>query len=301
MDLQQAYYEERFENLFLKSRGSTFQEFFEKLMGLAYKSDFMACRPWGNRGDRKNDGFLKSERQLFQVYAPNEMKEAKAIKKIKEDFEGAKKYWEKYFTKWTFVHNANEGLPPHVQKVLLDSEKVEPDIKIEIWGLEELRTVFRKIVLEDKQVWLGFAPNAATKLRLGFADLQPIFENLAESPVSSVLLIKDIPKGKIEANTLSESIATLIKEGMSKADLVQQFFNKWYDPEFGEKVSNSFQAKYQTLKEKQFTPNQIFRELQIWAGGEKRGTPEHELAVLTILAYYFERCDIFEEPKGDKQ
>ena len=86
MDLQQAYYEQRFENLFLKSRGNTFQEFFEKLMGLAYKTDFMACRPWGNRGDRKNDGFLKSEQQLFQVYAPNEMKEAVAIKKITDDF-----------------------------------------------------------------------------------------------------------------------------------------------------------------------------------------------------------------------
>ena len=28
----------------------------------------------------------------------------------------------------------------------------------------------------------------------------------------------------------------------------------------------------------------------------ERGTPEHQLAVLTVLAYYFERCDIFEEP-----
>ena len=45
MDLQQAYYEHRFEILFLKSKGNTFQEFFEKLMGLAYKTDFMACRP----------------------------------------------------------------------------------------------------------------------------------------------------------------------------------------------------------------------------------------------------------------
>ena len=37
MDLQQAYYEQRFENLFLKSKGNTFQEFFEKLMGLLIK------------------------------------------------------------------------------------------------------------------------------------------------------------------------------------------------------------------------------------------------------------------------
>lgn len=82
MNLQQAFYEQKFENAFLRAKGDEFQTFFEKLMGLAYKADFMACRPWGKRGDRKNDGFLKSERRLFQVYAPNEMTEAKAVTKI---------------------------------------------------------------------------------------------------------------------------------------------------------------------------------------------------------------------------
>ena len=85
-------------------------------MGLAYKADFMACRPWGNRGDRKNDGFLKSERRLFQVYAPNEMTEAKAIAKIQEDFEGAKAYWGKHFDKWVFAHNAVKAFRPMCRK-----------------------------------------------------------------------------------------------------------------------------------------------------------------------------------------
>ena len=70
MDTQQACYEHQFEILFRKSKGNTFQEFFEKLMGLAYKTDFMACRPWGNRGDRKNDGFLRSEKQIVSSLCP---------------------------------------------------------------------------------------------------------------------------------------------------------------------------------------------------------------------------------------
>jgi hypothetical protein len=78
MNLPDAYYEQKFENEFLRAKGEAFQILFERLMGLAYKADFMACRPWGNQGDRKNDGFLKSERRLFQVYAPNEMDAAKA-------------------------------------------------------------------------------------------------------------------------------------------------------------------------------------------------------------------------------
>lgn len=301
MNLQQAYYELQFENLFLKSKGNTFQELFEKLMGFAYKADFMACRPWGNRGDRKNDGFLKSEQQLFQVYAPNEMKEYEAIRKITEDFVGAKEYWNTLFNKWVFVHNADNGLPPHVQKILLDFEQANQGITIEPWGLEELRMVFRKISLEDKQIWLGFAaPTVETKIKLGFNDLQPVLENLATQPMPINLPVKDVPPGKIEANALSESITTLIKEGMSKTDLVLQFFEKWHDSELGEKIAQSFRAKYQSLEEQGLTPNTIFRELQSWAGGESRGTPEHELAVLTVLAYYFERCDIFKEPRGDK-
>ncbi|OEU81913.1 MAG: hypothetical protein BA873_07780 [Desulfobulbaceae bacterium C00003063] len=300
MDLQQAYYEQRFENLFLKSRGNTFQEFFEKLMGLAYKTDFMACRPWGNRGDRKNDGFLKSEQQLFQVYAPNEMKEAVAIKKITDDFEGAKEHWGLHFNKWAFVHNADDGLPPHVQKVLLDFQEANHGINIESWGMEELRAVFRKVTLEDKQTWLGFAPTAETKMRLGFSDLQPVLESLAIQSVSLNLEVKDVPQGKIEANALSESVTILIKEGMSKADLVRQFFDKWYDLEFGEKIAKAFREQYKSLRKQKLIPNIIFSELQAWTGGEQRGTPEHELAVLTVLAYYFERCDIFKEPGRDK-
>src|SRR5450759_4443410 len=106
MNLSDAYYEQKFETEFLRAKGDAFQTLFERLMGLAYKADFMACRPWGNQGDRKNDGFLKSERRLFQVYAPNEMDAAKAKAKIAEDFEGAKQYWGKHFDAWVFVHNA---------------------------------------------------------------------------------------------------------------------------------------------------------------------------------------------------
>jgi hypothetical protein len=103
MNLQQAYYELKFEIAFLRAKGDEFQTFFERLMGLACKADLMACRPWGKEGIRKNDGFLKSERRLFQVYAPNDMVAAKAIAKITEDFNGAKVYWGQHFSTWVFV------------------------------------------------------------------------------------------------------------------------------------------------------------------------------------------------------
>lgn len=300
MGLQQAHYELKFEIAFLRAKGSSFQELFEKLMGLAYKADFMACRPWGNRGDRKNDGFLKSERTLFQVYAPNKMKEAEAKKKIREDFEGAKQHWGTHFDKWVFVHNADGGLPPHVQQLILDFEKENPGITLEPWSLVELRAIFRKVPTEDLQSWMGSAPNEKTKAALGFRDLQVVLEAIASKSVPNDKPVKDVPKGKIEANALSESIATLLKAGMAKAPLVEDFFNLWHDPTFSDRIASTFSAKYESLRGQQ-APNRIFHALQEWAGGTEVSTPEHQLAVLTILAYYFERCDIFEEPNGGHQ
>jgi len=297
MNLQQAFYEQKFENAFLRVKGDEFQTFFEKLMGLAYKADFMACRPWGNRGDRKNDGFLKSERRLFQVYAPYKMTEAKAIAKIQEDFEGAKAYWGKHFDKWVFAHNAVDGLPPHVQKVLLDFEAQNSGITIEPWGLEEFRVIFRMLTLEDMQAWFGHVPTDETKARLGFKDLQVVLETLAGRTVTLGQPVKDVPMGKIEANALSESVATLLKAGMAKAPLVKDFFDQWYDITLGERIAKSFRTKYEALRGA-FSSNQIFSEMEVWAGGGARGTPEHELAVLTVIAYFFERCDIFEEPRS---
>ena len=167
MNLSDAYYEQKFEIEFLRAKGEAFQILFERLMGLAYKADFMASRPWGNQGDRKNDGFLKSERRLFQVYAPNEMDAAKAKAKIAEDFEGAKEYWGEFFDAWVFVHNATDGLPPHVQKLLLDFEVANPGIRLQPWCLEELRLVFRKLSDDDKASWFGLAPDRRDQDQFG--------------------------------------------------------------------------------------------------------------------------------------
>lgn len=289
-------YEHKFEIAFLRAKGDEFQTFFERLMGLAYKADFMACRPWGNIGDRKNDGFLKSERRLFQVYAPNKMKAKDAIDKITKDFEGAKVHWRKHFDKWVFVHNAYDGLPPQVIELLLNFKEANPGIKFEHWSLEEMRKIFRSLSEEDCASWFGPAPTEETKAKLGFKELQVVFETLASKAAPPSSTVHPVPQGKIEANALSESTRNLITEGMKKSWLVSDFLETWHDETLGERLAVAFRTEYERLRGTML-PDLIFSELQAWAGGSQRGTPDHELAVRTVLAYYFERCDIFEEPR----
>jgi len=297
MDLQRAMYEKEFVIRFLSSRGEQFQALFSQLMSKAYPTDFMPCRPWGKTGDQKNDGFLPSERRLFQVYAPDEMNAQKAIAKISEDFEGAKLHWEGKFDKWCFVHNAQRGLSPQIINVLLDLKNANPEISVEHWGFEELKVVFRKLSLEALSDWFGVVPTEETLSQVGFQELRTVLESISAKATQGTEEVKDVPAGKIEANALSESVVLLIKAGMSKAPLVDQFFQQWYDETYGERIAKAFTAKYQALKTEQ-TPSVIFSELQLWAGGGTNQTPEIQVAVLAVLAYFFERCDIYEEPRG---
>lgn len=291
------WYEKDFENAFLRAKGDAFQTFFEQLMGRAYKADFMACRPWGNVGDKKNDGFLKSERRLFQVYAPNSMTAAAAKTKITEDFAGALEHWGTHFDRWSFVHNAEDGLPEHVQKLLLEIERANPGVKIEPWCLEELRLIFRKLPVEDLRSWFGYTPpTMAEQVGIGFEEIRLVLEDVAtrESPASFPVMSVDA--GKLRANRLSSNVQALLTAGMVKAPLVRQFFDEWHAPTYGERMAKAFAARYAELKSSAppLHPNEIFHELQLWTGGEKQKSSAQLAAALAVLAYFFERCDIFE-------
>jgi hypothetical protein len=296
MTLQQAYYESQFKNAFLMAKGEAFQTFFAKLMSLAYKGDFLPCRPWGKQGDRKNDGFLPSQRCLFQVYAPLELTAAEAKKKIQEDFDGALEHWGTHFDRWVFVHNAHDGLPPHVIDLMLALEQTH-GVRLESWSFEELLVEFRRLSGDDKASWFGPAPTDATVARLGFADLQPVLDRLAAQTVPPDADVLVVPMGKIEANALSESEETLLRSGMRKAPLVAQFLSKWHDETLGERLAEAFRTEYARLRRGR-RGSEVFGALQLWAGGPVVGSPEHQIAVLAVMAYFFERCDIFEAPRS---
>ncbi len=163
--------------------------------------------------------------------------------------------------------------------------------------MEEFRLVLRKLSDDDKASWFGLAPTEETKIRLGFADLKVVLERISALPVPPMTEVKDVPAGKIEANALSEAVTRLLKEGLIKSPLVADFLSEWYDETLAERLAEAFKAEYLRLRDVH-VPNQVFAGLQSWAGGDRRGSPEHELAVLAVIAYYFERCDIFEEPRG---
>lgn len=299
--IQLLSYEKDFRIAFLESKGDGFQLLFENLMSKAHPNDFMACRPWGNVGDRKNDGYLPSARILYQIYAPNELSAARAVKKINEDFEGAKEHWEKYFDEWTFVHNARDGrLGPHIIKALAKLRQDNPKIRIGHCGYEEMLAKFRQLSLQDLESWFGPSLTMEANVNLGYGDLIAVLTHISITSVPTRSEVKDVSRGKIEANLLSQAVADFLKIGMQKSALVAQFFNNWKNPTYGEQIAQAFKSEYVALREgvPPLHPDEIFGRLETWAGGTANTTPTHKAAVLAVMAYLFDKCEIFEDAQA---
>lgn len=162
-----------------------------------------------------------------------------------------------------------------------------------MWGYEALLQVFRKLSPEDKEAWLGPAPSEETMANIGFRDIQIVLESIVGKALPAGAAVYAVPPGKLEANALSESAAVFIKTGMTKVPLVSDFFEQWWDETLGERLAEAFREKYKELRNQQ-TPDFVFSELQRWISGDIKCSPDRQMAALAVLAYFFERCDIFE-------
>ena len=174
-ELTRAFYEERFEKIFLRQKYLAFQDFFSDFMSKRYVSDFIPVKPWGKVGDRKCDGYLKSKRMLFQVYAPNEISATEAINKIEGDFHGALPYWRDYFDTWVFVHNSRQGLNPDIVRKLLSLEEESKSVRILHWGYEEIKQELFLLNENDLIALLGYAPTNRGMNELRFEQLRGSF------------------------------------------------------------------------------------------------------------------------------
>jgi len=297
-DTQRSFYGLKFENTFLREKGKAFETFFARVMAHGFAGDFEPVRPYGPMGDLKCDGFRPSDGTVFQSYAPDSTKTRELLTKIDEDFEGARRHWGAKMKRWEFVHNDVRGLPAEAVHKLEDLRAGHPAIEIAVFGEAEMRAVVMRLALHQLEDLFGVVPSQRTLERLDFASLRPVLIAIqrrdpgAEPPLAAPSV------AKLQHNALSPDAAALLRQGRRREKLVQDFFHAWPDPSFGEDIAEAFRSRYQALKMARLSPDQIFSELQSFAGGME-GEPSHQGAVLSVLSYFFERCDIFEDIAQD--
>jgi hypothetical protein len=268
-------------------------------MELRYPGDFVRVRPWGNVGDRKNDGYLRSKRKLFQCFAPRELTLAKSLKKIKEDFNAALPYWDLYFDEWIFTHNDAKGLAPDVLRLLLDLSAQHTPLVAAHWGYTDLLIEFRALPASDVASLLGPAPEMKDIVDIRVRDVKLLLDHIALQPEPLTADVRPVPPAKLQYNQLSGAAATLLTTGMTRAEIVKKYLRGLSDPTRHDRISRAFQLRYQDLKSDGLPPDDILVGLQKFVAGDQVSNPSQQAATLAILAYFFEACEIFERPPSE--
>lgn len=127
-----------------------YEDFFSNFGSTLWGADFERWKPQGPLGDFKCDGYLISQKKVFQCYAPEHLQSAKAETKIVDSFDGAKAHFGDRMQNWCFVHNSISGLHGTTNTLLGDLREQYPDITIESWGPETIIRLSKEnpIVLE---------------------------------------------------------------------------------------------------------------------------------------------------------
>jgi hypothetical protein len=221
----------------------------------------------------------------------------KAMDKIRGDFDGALPYWKEHFDLWTFVHNAIGGLSAPILKLLLDIGRDYKEVTIGNWGPPELRIRLFELDRPHIVKVLGAIPSRKDFAQVPFESLRLVLQIVGRQIDEGLPDLRPVPADKLAANALSKGTEKLLQVGMSGTDRLGSFFRQYHEPQLGDQIAARFRSEYARLRSSGLTANQIFRELQIFASGTELAAPDEQAAVLVVLAYLFEQCDIYERPR----
>ena len=292
-NIARQFYELRCKIALLEKRGNEYQNFFSEVMGFKHGSDFICVRPWGNQGDEKCDGYLQSRKQLFQLYAPNEMEAAKAKTKIEEDFAGALLHWNTHILQWTFVHNASDGLGPTVAKTLLGIKGKHPSLTIDESGPQQLQDSVMSLEQRHLILLFGDVPTNRVIQSVRLQDLQTLLNKVSIDAEDEDVDLRPVPKDKIDFNGLSSSVKSLLLAGRQKDTLVERALNKWPVLGYSEQLAAHFHQSYLDKRDEGMAPDAVFGALMAEVAGN-RNDPAQTASALALLSHLFFSCDIFE-------
>ncbi len=225
------------------------------------------------------------------------MKEKDVIRKIKEDFEGAEAHWGERMAAWSFVHNDLDGLTASVVQLIEQLRSENPKLDINEWAWPQIRDQFEFLSASDIADLFGHSPSANALEQLGFAELRPVVEHIAKGDPEPQSNLTNPPSvKKLEKNSLDDDSADFLTLGRRRVRLVEEYFAQHHDPTLGDKMATAFHTQYRMLVDTGLGPNEVLLELQRFAGWGQSETNSHNAAILAVITYYFDRCDIFEDP-----
>jgi len=298
-----------FKNRIYYSDGQSFEDLFIAIMR-NHNPNFNPVKPQGNIGDRKNDGFDQENGIYYQVFAPEDIRKSQsdAIKKLNEDFRGLYEFWDEKWKvrEYYFVLNDKyNGAYPGTYELLSSLKKEFHLHKAGVILAQHLEKWFFELPEEVQIELIQYVPNPEKINRnlINFSSLKMVIDHLLREK-TNIYLPPDLTAPdfdeKIKFNDLHNYCSSLlINASYQYGQLEKYFLNE--DPEIRTEIRDLLNSKYNELKISEITTSDFsksthifFNILEFIANGSKELEIRNAAAV--VMAYYFESCDIFDDP-----
>jgi len=286
----------------LKADGQAFEDIFTAVMNYA-EADFQQIKPWGNIGDRKNDGYIKSKSVFYQVYAPEDINKSYvgAVEKVQKDFDGLKATWSPIKEFYFVVNDKYKGVNADCEKTIQEIKKMH---NLDKAGLLTAKDIENKLfALNDDQILkiAGLTPDPANIKELDYSILSEVISHIMKLPLNKGeqprIVLPDWNE-KIKFNALSDSVSSLLSNGYYQLSSLEDYLKNNGDF-FADALRDKMNDIYSQEKEN-YGGDDLF-----WAvvdAAIPRAEQAYQTSAIVIMAKYFETCDVFEEPlqKGVK-
>lgn len=279
-----------------EANGQAFENIFTAIMNYV-ESDFQSIKPWGNIGDRKNDGYIKSKGIFFQVFSPEEITTSypNVVKKLNDDFNGLLKQWspvnEFYFVVNDKYQGVNADCEQAIQSIKQDHGLTNSGFKTAV-DLENLL-----FSLDEGQIStiVGFLPDPAT-IQLDYSILSEILSHLMSLSLpktqDSRIIYPDWDE-KITFNNLDSLEAQYLNNGFLQIGSLDEYLDNQSNF-FADEVKDKIREIY-TECSKEYSGSVLFWEMVKMISSKPETS--FQSAVIVLISKYFETCDVFEEPK----
>jgi len=277
-----------------ESKGQAFEDLFTSIMNYA-EADFQAITPWGNIGDRKNDGYIKSKGIFFQVYAPKEIFKSypKVIEKLNNDFSGLMEHWSPVNEYYFVINDTYHGVNPECEKAI---QVIKKDYGLKDAGFKTAKDLENLLFsLDDDQILtiIGF-PDPSI-IQLDYSVLSEIIKHLMglslpRKPDSNIIY-PDWDK-KIIFNDLGSLEAKYLNDGSNQIGSLDEYLINQSNF-FADEVKNKIREVYLDNSD-QYSGSKLFWQMVDLISTRTEAC--YQAATIVLMAKYFDTCDIFEEP-----
>lgn len=282
--------------------GSAFESLFYDIMTLCDPS-FIDVRTHGNIGDQGSDGLSLCKNKLYACYAPETPSAAATVAKLRSDVESAIRQRKGEFSTFVFVHNDSRGVHPEVARALATLRSNHAPLAFELIGMRQLRDMLGRCDAQDVEQTLGAQLPVHHLVSVGLDEMSELLRILA-----TARMVDDSPPTPqpVSANKLSYSNLTAetqaeLRDGMKHSELIDEYYADRIDVTERDEVAAAFQREYRDFANAGLDPEVILLGLRTFLGGSRPAPAPAYRAQTAVLSYFFQSCDIFENPPNDWQ